>query len=106
MSLKIEHLAKHFQIYKLYNMLLDNNIDCDLYYTDTDFTIKFSKYPNLVCVSGDVTTKGSDTITYQNHTRSVNNLSAEKALERLLAIFNKNGGKNDRERLKIAKVEK
>ena len=106
MTLKIERLAKYNQIYKLFNMLLDNDIDCDLYYTDKDFTIKFKKYPNLICVSGDITTKHTNTITYQNHTRAVNNLSAEKALERLLAIFNKNGGKNDRQGLEITKIER
>ncbi len=106
MALKIERLAKYSQIYKLYSMLLDSNIDCDLYYTSTDFSLKFKQYPNLICVSGDITTKYKNLISYQNHTRTVDNLSAEKAFERLLNIFNKKEDKNERQRLEIAKIEK
>lgn len=104
--LTIERLAKYSHIYKLFSLLQDNDIDCDLYYTATDFTIKFKKYPNLLCVAGDITTNYSNSITYQNNTRTVKNLTSKKAFERLMSFFNKKEVENDRTRLEIARVEK
>lgn len=101
MSLTIERLSNSINIYKLYINLLRKNIDCSLYFNDKYFTLKFAKNTNLV-----VTQNNDDNfLTYQNHTRTVKNLTYHKCFERILKILEENDNEQKETQEKLNKPE-
>ena len=90
-DLSVEFLAKRSNLYCVYHRLLEQKIDCSLFYNDADLYIKFESYPNLMLFADDK----NDTITDVAGNRNIPNLTCDKALERVLNYI---GGKNDNDR--------
>lgn len=85
--MQLEFLAKYSQIYKLFHLLQDSDIDCELYFDDDGFDLKIIDLPEL-----KIQSKHKNIIKYINKTRTVSNLTCSKAFERIMRII---GGKND-----------